>query len=133
MKYKSSELELPPLGEIMAVKTEKNTVIGEFYINAKKERQFNNRLNFDLCYSCVNVRDGYKWSPLPQFKSIKKEKPPVGINVLMACASFYDEVLDTFVLLHFIKGQKKQMGRDHANHKEIEVDAWLPLEAFDED
>ena len=134
MKYKNSDLELPPLGEIIVVSSDERKIIGEFYLDSDRKRKFRDRCALQDASLFVNCIEGsYKWASLPKFKSAKKELPPVGIDVLFACASFDQNVLNYFNVQHFIKGQKREYARDNTNAKEILIDAWIELENFNED
>jgi len=134
MKYKNIELELPPLGEIVVVKEEKGKVIGEFYLDGDKKKQFHKRCNLQDYWVSVNSIEGsFKWGHLPKFKSVEKELPPTGIDVLVGCSSFDENVLNCFNISHFIKGQKREYAYKNTSKKEIPLDSWLPLEAFNED
>jgi hypothetical protein len=135
MKYKSSELELPPLGENIAVKMHGFFQVGSFYINEEGRRAFNTERLIKSYEENDEEKLLLKWSYLPKFKSIKEEKPPVGVLILVA---FRDDCLEEgfynyFYLKHFSKGQFKIDVYDNSNKKEIEIDAWLPLDTFDDD
>jgi len=147
MKYKSSELELPPLGEIIVIRKrsfneDQNTcietfLIGNFYITSEKERDFETftHLHGPDLILVPYLKGKYKWAFLPKFKSVKEERPPIGIDVLWGISEIGSEVgfLNSFKVFHLTNGKKTVYIKNNFNDKIEEVEMWLPLEAFDED
>lgn len=126
MKYKDINLELPPLGKVIAIiDNNENLFIGYFFIH-KNEKAFST-LWRRIAWEYVN--NPRKWAYLPIFKDLKDEKPPIGIEVL---GSYRDSYGRRYKEITNVEDYEiKNMLID--NFDTIEVDSWIGFEAFKED
>lgn len=136
MKYKDINLELPPVGELLVTTSEgRGYYVGYFLKNNDKKRLFFELAFFDLSKKNLDRFflgiETEKWAPLPKFKSVKDDPPPVGEIVLFKLS---DEKIeeDTDIREHafsmgcLLKGQKKYVN-------EVQYDEWIEMNVFQED
>lgn len=130
MKFKSIELELPPLGEYVCIREKNNeneddlgVDYGFFYLRYG-ERSFQSTSLVSLF--SLDWSSEADWALMPEFKSIQEELPEVGTSVLGMCIdeeTGFQEYCYVVLLKDeatiFVKGK--------------EIDGWLEIEAFDRD
>jgi len=130
MKYKDIELELPPLGEMLTtLDTDGDALVGYFYLTNGK-REFYSTLRIRLSndgpgwVGCCST-EPIKWSKLPKFKQLKKEQPPIGIEVLLSGLGKGAR--------NYIKGVNIKDTDLVKRCEDIVIDSWVELETFKED
>lgn len=127
MKYKKIELDIPPLGEILTCKSEAGAAfIGYFYLSNEK-REFNSMFNFS---TGIYGSKPDRWAKLPKFKPLKKERPPIGIEVLMCVVSKHWR---QYAIATNIKDINIEDRVEVKNGIKGWVDSWIELEEFKED
>lgn len=130
MKYKSVDLELPPIGEIL-VTTDGNAIggIGYFYLSNEK-RLYKCMVAFPASTVCTGwtyeETTPKKWAALPKFKSLKKNKPPIGIEVVF-CA-----VGEPGNKMYGVGINIKDSALSITDKTSV-LESWIELEVFDED
>ena len=132
MKYKSIELESPPLGEVVvAMDAEKLSSIGYFYISQDKQlfcdtlKIIDSRFKSENGFCYVEMGEAKKWANLPKFKSIKTEPPPFGIEILLSGKTKGWRGYNIGVNLK--DDNLEDRGED------VKLDSWIEMEAFKED
>ncbi len=145
MKYKKIDLELPPLGEVLVAKAlQGTTVLGYYYLKGEK-RAFHtmftlpnynyvasqddpilfNTINYDY-----NPSEFIKWAKIPKLKTLKKERPPIGTEVLL---SFISKHCRGYCLGTNLKDYVLEDRINDIGDKKVIIDSWLELEEFKED
>lgn len=128
MKYKKIELELPPLGEVLtAINKDGIIVIGYFYLRegAKKFYALHKVSNYNEFDYYGSDYIPIKWAKLPKFKSIKKNPPPFGIEVLFSSNHSTN--------YGYTKGVNLKNFALAPRCKDSMIESWIELEIFKED
>ena len=120
MKYKKTELELPPLGKDVCVSNAEGEIDYGFFYVRRGERHFQ---SCSLFYRMFFSEWTY-WAIMPDFKDPKKELPPVGHSVLGCCAEGVTSFRE-YMYVVLLDDMDKIM----VDGKEI--DGWIEPEALD--